>query len=191
MHYQFTALHYTDLIGRPFYTHLKAVNHLLAKIPSHIALFTVSNMKRYSQQDHSAYEMPNFDQTWQSIPGEELFTGGIETNTIINPVFDVELMTNWQIPNPDQFHLSGELFMESAQFPLHAELTTHHCPVPMANHSMQAPLNQGFLSETRSTHQFLQRTFNTGSPSNQTIYPALDQSPCYPAWEQRGVGDVG
>ncbi|EMR89471.1 putative c2h2 transcription protein [Botrytis cinerea BcDW1] len=148
-------------------------------------------MQRYSQQDHSAYEMPNFNQTWQSIPGEELFTGGIETNTITNTVFDAELMTNWQIPNPDQFHLSGELFMESAQFPLHAELTTHHCPVPMANHSMQAPLNQGFLSATRSTHQFLQRPFNTGSPSNQTIYPALDQSPCYPAWEQRGVGDVG
>ncbi|TEY70371.1 hypothetical protein BOTCAL_0105g00130 [Botryotinia calthae] len=147
-------------------------------------------MQRYSQQDHFAYEMPDFDQTWQSIPGEELFTGGIESNTITNPVFDAELMTNWQMPNPDQFHLSGEPFMENAQFPSHVELTTHHWPVPIANHSMQAPLNEGFLSEIPSTHQLSQRHFNTGSSANQTIYPVPYQSP-YPAWEHREGGDIG
>lgn len=183
-------MHSTDLIGRPFYTHLKAVNRLLAEIPGHIALFTVNNMQRYSQQDHFAYEMLNFDQTWQSIPGEELFTGGIESNTITNPVFDAELMTNWQMRNSDQVQLSGEPFMENAQFLFRAELTAHHWPVPMANHSMQAPLNGGFLSGTPSNHQFLQFPFNTGSPANQPIYPVSYQS-LSSAWEQREGRDIG
>ncbi|KAF7892671.1 uncharacterized protein EAF02_000209 [Botrytis sinoallii] len=134
-------------------------------------------MPYYSQQDYSAYEMPNSDYAWQSLPGEELFTGGIESNTIINPFFDAELMTNWQMPNPDQVHLSGEPFLENAQFSFHVELTAHHWPLPTANHSMQVPLNEEFLSETPSTHHFLQRPSDTESPVNQIISPALNQSP--------------
>ncbi|TGO08631.1 hypothetical protein BTUL_0199g00010 [Botrytis tulipae] len=148
-------------------------------------------MQRYSQQDSFADEFINSDYTWQLPPGEEFFIGEIESNTIINPVFDAEFMANWQMSNPDQVHLSGEPFMENAQFPFYAELTAHHWPVPTANDSMQAPLNEEFLSETPSTHHFLQRPFSMASQANQATYPALDQSPYYTTWEQRGAGDVG
>ncbi|KAF7958527.1 hypothetical protein EAE96_002070 [Botrytis aclada] len=124
-------------------------------------------MPYYSQQNSLAYEMPNPDQTWQLFPGEELLIGEVESNTIINPVFDAELMANWQMPIPGQIYLSGETFMENAQLPFHAELTAHHWPAPMANHSMQAPSNEGFLSETPSTHHFLRRPSDTESPANQ------------------------
>ncbi|TGO54493.1 hypothetical protein BCON_0106g00100 [Botryotinia convoluta] len=148
-------------------------------------------MPYYSQQDSFAYEMSTIDQTWQLFPGEELFIGEIQSNTITNPVFDAEFMANWQMLDSNQDHSSGELSIENAEFPFHAELTSHHWPVPMANHSMQASLNEGFLSETPPNHQFLQRPSDTESPANQIIYPALNQSLSYPAWEQRGAGDVG
>ncbi|KAF7906126.1 hypothetical protein EAF00_000405 [Botryotinia globosa] len=108
-------------------------------------------MHYHSQQDYFAYEIPISDQTWQLSPGEEFFIGEIESNMVINPVFDAELIMNWQMPHPDQVHLSGEPVMQHTQFPFHAELTARRWPVPTANDSVQAPLNEGFLSETPST----------------------------------------
>ncbi|KAF7939373.1 uncharacterized protein EAE97_007453 [Botrytis byssoidea] len=148
-------------------------------------------MPYHSQQDSFVYEVPISDQTWQLSPGEEFYIGEIESNMIINPVFDAELITNRQMPHPDQVHLGEEPVMEHTEFTFHAELTARRWPVPTANDSMQAPLNEGFLSEAPSTHHFLQRPFSMASQANQAIYPALDQSPYYPTWEQRGAGDVG
>ncbi|KAF7923665.1 hypothetical protein EAE99_006924 [Botrytis elliptica] len=145
-------------------------------------------MPYYSQQDYSAYEMPNSDYAWQSLPGEELFTGGAESNTIINPVFDAELLTNWQMPNPDQVHLSGEPFLENAQFSFHAGLTAHHWQIPMANHSLRDPMNEGSASQMPQTHQSLRRPFSREIPANQIEYPVPYRSP-YPALEQREGGD--
>ncbi|KAF5878612.1 putative c2h2 transcription protein [Botrytis fragariae] len=148
-------------------------------------------MPYYSQQDSFAYEIPTLDQTWQLFSGEELFIGEIESNTITNHVFDAEPIANWQMLDSNKDHSSGELSIGNVEFQFHAELTAHHWPVPMASHSMQAPSNEGFLSETPSTHQLLQRPFNTERPVNQIIYPALNQPLSYPLWEQRGAGNVG
>ncbi|KAF7915841.1 uncharacterized protein EAE98_010921 [Botrytis deweyae] len=108
----------------------------------------------------------------------------------MNPVFDADFMANGQMPNPDQVHLSGETFMENAQFPFYAELTARHWPVPMANDFMQAPLNEGSANQMPQTYQSLQRPFSTEIPAKQIEYPVLHRSP-YPAWEQGEGGDIG
>ncbi|THV54929.1 hypothetical protein BGAL_0017g00230 [Botrytis galanthina] len=143
-------------------------------------------MPYHFQQDSFAYEMPIPEQTCQLPPGEEFFIGEIESNTI----FDPDFTANWQMPNPDQVHLSGQPFMENAQFPFQAELTAHHWPVPMANDSMQALLNEGSANQMPQSCQSLQHPFSTEISSNQIEYPVPYQSP-YPAWEQREGGDIG
>ncbi|KAF7913751.1 uncharacterized protein EAF01_000157 [Botrytis porri] len=72
-------------------------------------------MPYYPQQDSFAYEMSTLDQTWQLLPGEELFIGEIQSNTITNPVFDTELMTSWQILDFNQHHSNGEPPIENAR----------------------------------------------------------------------------
>ncbi|TGO45410.1 hypothetical protein BOTNAR_0672g00050 [Botryotinia narcissicola] len=147
-------------------------------------------MELYFQQDSFAYEMPISDQTWQSSTGKEFFIGEIESYTFINPVFDADFMANWQMPNPDQVHLSGETFMENAQFPFYAELTARHWPVPMANDFMQALLIEASANQMPKTYQSLQRPVSTEIPAKQIEYPVLHRSP-YPAWEQGEGGDIG